>query len=153
MVHTFSHCILYIFTYLIHNWCLYQSIWALKMWNNSKTLKIAHFGHFWPFFGHFWSGTDRTWVVHTFSHHILCISTYLYHNWCLYHSFQALKMWNNCKNSQNGQFWLFLAIFGHFCAGTDRTWVVHTFSHHILYISTYLYHNWCLYQSLAKLSK
>ena len=112
----------------------------------AKTTKIVHFGHFWPFFGNFCSGMDWTWVVHTFYHHILHISTYLFNNWCLYQSFQALKMRNNCQNYQNSLFWPFLAIFWPFLQwyGPDMSGT-HLFSSYLIYIYCFIAKNRHIY--------
>ena len=78
-------------------------------------------------FSCFCSGTDWTWVVHTFSHPIFyIIPIYSIIGHCTNH-FRNLKCEITAKT-------LKIANFGHFCSGTDWTWVVHTFSHHILYI-------------------
>ena len=99
VVHTFSHHIWCISSYLYHTWFLFQNFRQLKFETIVRTLKMVNFSHFKLFY----AGTDWIWVVHTFSRHIWCIPTSLYHDWGLYHSFQPLKMWNNCENSQNGK--------------------------------------------------
>ena len=137
VVHTFSHHILYIYLPIFHNWCLYQSIWALKMWNNCQNYKNSKFWPFLWFFGHFCSGTDQKWVVHTFSYPILYICMYLFHNWCLYQSIWAPRCEIMAKTIKINQFWPFWPFLGDFCSGTNQTGVVHTFLHHILYIFTF----------------
>ena len=128
MVHIFSNHILYISTHLYHNWCLYQSCQALKIWNNCQKSQIVNDGHFWSFLGHFCSSIDWTWVVHTFCQYIfnIYIPIYIIIGICTNH-FRHLKWEIVVKKTQNSQLWPFLQWYGLGMSSTCLLWSYHIY--------------------------